>query len=98
SGDGFAELAALDDDGNGWIDEADAAWSQLRVWQPDAEGKGRVQSLNDAGVGAFYLGRVDTRFNINNSANETLGQMRASSIYLREDGSAGTVSQVDLAV
>jgi len=98
SGDGFAELAALDDDGNGWIDEADAAWSQLRVWQPDADGKGRVQSLNDAGVGAFYLGRVDTPFSINSAANETLGMMRASSIYVREDGSAGTVSQVDLAV
>jgi hypothetical protein len=26
SGDGFAELAALDGDGNGWIDEGDAAW------------------------------------------------------------------------
>src|SRR5690606_22817344 len=57
SGDGFAELAQLDD-GNGWIDEADAAWSQLRLWSPDADGKGRLQTLNEAGVGAFYLGRV----------------------------------------
>lgn len=98
SGDGFAELAALDSDGNGWIDESDAAWSQLRVWQPDAEGKGRVQALNEAGIGAFYLGRVDTRFSVNNAANETQALMRASSVYLREDGSAGTVSQIDLAV
>jgi len=98
SGDGFAELAALDEDGNGWIDEADAAWSNLRVWQPDAQGNGQVQTLKDAGVGAFYLGQVDTRFSIRNAANETLGQMRTSSIYLREDGSAGSVSQIDLAV
>ena len=34
SGDGFAELAALD--GDGWIDEGDAAWQRLRVWTPDA--------------------------------------------------------------
>ncbi len=98
TGNGFAELAALDEDGNGWIDEGDAAWSQLRVWRPDAEGKGSVQSLKEAGVGAFYLGRVDTAFSLNNTANETQGLMRASSIYLRADGSAGTVSQIDLAV
>ena len=98
TGNGFDELAALDEDGNGWIDEADGAWSQLRVWRPDAEGKGSVQSLKEAGVGAFYLGSVDTAFSLNNTANETQALMRANSIYLRADGSAGTVSQVDLAV
>lgn len=98
SGDGFAELAALDDDGNGWIDEADAAWSQLRLWSPDAEGKGRLQTLNDAGVGAFHLGRVDTPFGLKDAANDTQGLLRASSIYLREDGRVGTLSQVDLRV
>ncbi|ENO87431.1 hypothetical protein [Thauera linaloolentis] len=98
TGNGFDELAALDGDGNGWIDENDAAWSQLRVWQPDARGEGTLQTLAEAGVGAFYLGRADTQFSLKDAANETLGMMRASSIYLREDGSVGTVSQVDLAV
>lgn len=98
SGDGFAELAALDDDGNGWIDEADAAWSQLRLWSPDAEGKGRLQTLNEARVGAFHLGRVDTSFGLKDAANDTQAMMRASSIYLREDGRVGTLSQVDLRV
>jgi len=98
SGDGFAELAALDDDGNGWIDEADAAWSQLRLWSPDAEGQGRLPTLNEAGVGAFHLGRVDTSFGLKDAANDTQAMMRASSIYLREDGRVGTLSQVDLRV
>ena len=98
TGDGFAELAGLDDDRNGWIDEADAAWSQLRIWRPDAHGEGSLKTLEQAGVGAFYLDRVGTPFSLNNAANEALGQMRASSIYLREDGSVGTVSQVDLRV
>jgi hypothetical protein len=98
SGNGFAELDRLDDDGNGWVDEADAAWSQLRLWAPDAEGKGRLQTLNEAGVGAFYLGRVDTAFSLKDAANDTQGLMRASSVYLREDGGAGTISQVDLRV
>ena len=98
TGDGFRELAALDEDGNGWIDENDAAWSQLRVWQPDAKGGGLLYTLEEAGVGAFYLGRVETPFSLRDGANQTLGEMRSSSIYLREDGSVGSVSQIDLGV
>lgn len=98
TGNGFDELAALDDDGNGWLDEADAAWKSLYVWQPDAAGKGTLQSLAAAGIGAFHLGSVSTPFSLNNAANETLGLMRATGVYLREDGGVGTVSQVDLSV
>lgn len=98
TGDGFAELARLDDDGNGWIDEADSAWSQLRVWQPDAAGEGSAQSLGEAGVGALHLGRVATPFSLKDAANDTQGLMRTSGVYLREDGRAGTLSQVDLKV
>ena len=41
AGDGFADLARLDADGNGWIDEADPAYAALGVWFPD----GRIQPL-----------------------------------------------------
>lgn len=98
SGDGFSELARLDDDANGWIDEADAAWSQLRVWRPDAAGKGSVRSLSEVGVGALHLGRVATPFSLKGAAHDTQGVMRASGVYLREDGGVGTLSQVDLKV
>ncbi|MBN8442465.1 MAG: hypothetical protein J0M28_12325 [Thauera sp.] len=98
TGNGFSELAVLDDDGNGWLDEADAAWQSLKVWQPAAAGMGTLQSLATAGIGAFHLGSVSTPFSLNNAANETLGLMRATGVYLREDGGVGTVSQVDLSV
>lgn len=98
SGNGFAELAQLDGDGNGWIDENDASFTRLRVWRPDVDGKGSLQTLTEAGVGALYLGKVETPFSIRNAANQTLGEMRSSSIYLRDNGSVGTVSQVDLSV
>jgi len=98
TGDGFAELAEFDADGNGWIDENDPIFSKLKVWTPDASGAGTLQSLAEANVGALYLGRVDTAFALKNAANETLGQMRSTSVYLREDGSVGAVSQVDLSV
>ncbi|MFN3984377.1 MAG: hypothetical protein ACK4KV_02755 [Rhodocyclaceae bacterium] len=98
SGNGFAELAALDSDGNGWIDEADPAYAQLRIWRPDANGGGTLTTLADAGVGALYLGNVATPFELRGANNGTLGVMRASGIYLRENGSVGTISQIDLSV
>ena len=98
SGDGFADLAQLDADRNGWIDENDPAWSQLRVWKPDAEGKGTLQTLAEADVGAVSVANVATGFDIKTADNTQLGRMRASGVYLRESGGVGTVSQVDLSV
>lgn len=98
TGDGFAELAALDADGNGWIDEADPAFADLRVWSPAADGAGSLRDARSAGLGAIHLGSVATPFALRNADNQTLGVMRSSSFYLREDGSAGTLSQIDLSV
>ncbi len=96
SGDGFQELAALDGDGNGWIDENDAAYAQLQVWSRDAAGKEGLQSLADASVGAIALARIATPFSVKTEANELLGQIRSSGIFLQEDGTAGTIQQIDL--
>lgn len=98
SGDGFADLAADDGDGNGWIDEGDAIYRQLRVWTPAGDGDGTLRSLQEAGVGAIALTRIDTPFAIRDAANETLGQVRSSGIFLQESGEAGTIQQVDLSV
>jgi hypothetical protein len=98
SGDGFADLAALDSDGNHWIDEADAAYDTLRVWQRDENGQSTLTGLREHGVGALYLGSSETPFSLKDDDNRLLGQVRASGIYLNEDGSAGTLQQIDLAV
>jgi hypothetical protein len=94
--DGFAELAALDDDGNGWIDESDAAFEKLQIWSRDDAGKDQLQSLAAAGVGAIALSQIGTPFEIKNNANELLGQVRSTGIFLQEDGVAGTIQQIDL--
>ena len=97
SGDGFADLAAHDADGNGWIDENDAVYSKLRVWTRDANGKDRLLTLKEADVGAIYLGSADTEFSLNDPlTNEINGMVRKSGVYLRESGGAGTLSHVDL--
>lgn len=93
SGNGFADLARLDDDHNGWIDEGDAAWSKLGLWSADG-----YQSLTQRGVGALYTTAVDAPFALKNSDNELLGQIRAAGLYLSEAGEVGSMQQVDLAV
>lgn len=97
TGNGFGELAKLDSDHNGWIDENDAAYDQLRVWTRDARGD-RLSTLREAGVGAISLAQVSTPFALKDSSNDLLGQIRSSSVFLREDGKAGTIQQVDLTV
>ena len=98
TGNGFAELAALDADKNGWIDENDVAYADLRIWTKDGAGKDQLSTLKQANVGAISLAHVATPFDLKNAQNEQQGEIRASSIYLQENGAAGTIQQIDLTV
>jgi len=98
TGNGFAELAKLDDDRNGWIDEQDAAYRGLSVWTKAADGADTLRGLKESGVGAIFTGYADTAFALTDNANELRGQVRRTGIYLAESGSAGSVQQVDIAV
>ncbi len=98
SGDGFADLAKYDDDGDGWIDEDDAVWSQLKIWCKDENGNDVLYSLADKGVGAICLQKAATQFSLNSQAtNETNGYIRSTGVFLYENGMAGTVQHVDVA-
>ena len=98
SGDGFAELAAYDLDGNGWIDEADAIYDKLRVWSVDESGKPRLFTLKESDVGAICLASAPTQFSITDEWNNARATVRASGFFLHESsGMAGSVQQIDLA-
>ena len=98
TGDGFAELAQYDADGNQWVDEGDPIYARVSVWRQDSSGASGLVPLGAAGVGAIYLGKAPTPFEVRDEHNELLAVVRSSSIYLHPDGSAGTVQQVDLVV
>lgn len=98
SGNGFSELAAYDQDGNQWIDENDAVFAQLRIWSKDTEGNDQLATLKAAGVGALFLGNASTEFSLKDASNRLDGQVRATGIYLRENGSVGSLQQIDLAI
>ncbi len=94
TGNGFAELAELDDDGDGWIDEDDAAFADLRVWSGDS----KPLSLKAAGVGAINVSGVATPFTLGRSDAEATGFVRSTGLWLAEDGSPHTVQQIDIVV
>jgi hypothetical protein len=95
---GFGELAALDSDGNRWIDENDSAFSALRIWTPDAQGGGTLETLAQRKVGAIAADHVASPFELRGAGNSNLGAIAASGIYLTEDGGAGSVQELDLTV
>ncbi len=96
SGDGFAELAAYDDDGNHFIDEGDAIYQQLRIWQRLEDGSQKLVALGDKTIGiTIYLGHVSTPFQLKAADNASLGEIASSGVYLTEDGSVGTVQQIN---
>ena len=64
NGDGFADLARYDEDGNGWIDENDSIWSKLKIWCKDEKGNDVLYKLSDKGVGAICLQNVSTDFTL----------------------------------
>lgn len=99
SGDGFKDLAAYDEDGNGWIDENDSVFNDLTIWTLDANGDKVQISLKQADVGAIYLGNASTEFSLKNAeTHDTNGVIRKTGIFLKESGGAGTVQHIDLAI
>ena len=106
NGDGFADLAQYDEDGNGWIDENDAIWSKLKIWCKDENGNDVLYKLSDKGVGAICLQNVSTDFTMQGdrksqdgttNANATNAVVRKTGIFLYENGNVGTVQHVDMA-
>ncbi len=96
TGDGFGELAAFDEDGNGWIDENDSIFSKLRIMTVNEQGERELYGLMESDVGAIYLGRIDTGFIHRDDENNPTSVLRETGMFLHEkDGRAGGVQHVD---
>lgn len=89
TGSGFRELEAHDADQNGWIDENDAIFFDLKVWTKEPEAD-RLVDLKAYDIGAVYLDNSSTTFDLEG------GRVRDTGIYLREGGETGFIQEVDL--
>ncbi|NRA21008.1 MAG: hypothetical protein HRU05_11065 [Oceanospirillaceae bacterium] len=94
---GFADLAAYDEDGNNFIDAGDSIFSELKLWTKTSE----IDQLNDLSsmdIGAIYLGAIDTKFDLKGEDNQFNGRLISSGLYLTEQGGIGSVQQIDMVV
>ncbi|MEP7364972.1 MAG: hypothetical protein ABI972_17100 [Acidobacteriota bacterium] len=94
TGDGFSELAAFDADHNGWIDEGDPVFGELRLRLED----GTLTDLGALGIGALSTSGIAGEFQYKNDANELVATVRKTGVYLNENGTAGALRQIDLVV
>jgi hypothetical protein len=66
SGDGFADLQALDSNGDGVINALDPAFSSLEVWvDQTADGQGEIETLSQLGITSISLATTPVGGNIN---------------------------------
>ena len=99
SGNGFADLAEYDSDGNGWIDEGDEIWDKLMIWCMDENGRTELYHVSEKGIGAICLQNVSSDFSLNSlKTNQTNAAVRNTGIFLYENGGVGTVQHMDLAI
>lgn len=98
SGNGFEELAAFDTDKNGWIDENDSAFDELSILSGEGWDSAFLTDLKQAGIGAISLSNGESEFTVKDQANNTLGKIRRTGVYITEDGKAGSVQQIDFSL
>jgi hypothetical protein len=96
--DGFNELAELDYDNNGFIDENDPDFKTLMLWTGRTNEESELNDLGYHGIGAIGLINVESEFSVKDDLNNTRGEIRKTGIYLKENGLAGTIQQLDLSV
>jgi hypothetical protein len=97
SGNGFSELTQYDKDGNGFIDENDVIFDSLKIWVKNSS-EDRLVSLDDLNIGAIATQSVNSPLNIRNENSELKGAIRQSGFYLKNDGEAGLIQQIDFVV
>lgn len=98
TGNGFGELSEYDDDSNSWIDENDTIFDKLQIWLKNEDNNEKeLVGLGEVGIGAIFLGSQTSEFTYKTNMNQTLGEMKRCGIFLNENGTSGTISQIDFA-
>jgi hypothetical protein len=98
-GNGFSELAKYDQDNNNWIDESDDIFDKLRIWFKNSEeSEGELIGLGEKGIGAIYLQPQSGQYTYKTDQNQSLGELKSSSIFLNENGTVGHIAQIDFAL
>ncbi|MBL4942539.1 MAG: hypothetical protein JKY81_12870 [Colwellia sp.] len=100
TGQGFAELARLDSNNNGFIDAEDKDFERLYLWQPNADNSQteRWLSLQEAKIQAISLSAISTPFDFYDQQGQLQAQLRQSSFAISDEGYGRGVHQVDVRI
>ncbi len=93
---GFEILAKYDGDGNGWIDEGDEIFNELRVWENIGHGNMRLVTLKEAGIGAIYLEDGTNDVDLWKTRSRGKDTIKTSSVALREDGNISGIHTLNI--
>lgn len=85
----------FDSDQNNWIDENDAVYHQLRLWNPEVTGD-ILSTLQERNIGAIYLKTLATPFSYKGTDHESVAELAATSVVLSSNESVGTIQQLNL--
>jgi hypothetical protein len=94
SGQGFAELAEFDDNGNGFIDPADDIWQYLYLWRPEQN----LLTMQQADLSAISITSVATPMPLYNNQQQLAGQLQRSGLAFSSNGTPALVQQIDVVV
>ena len=94
TGQGFAELAAFDDNGNGFIDPSDDIWQYLYLWRPNQP----LQSMTEAKLGAFSVSSVATPMPLLDKKQQKTGEIQRSGLAFTDNARPVLLQQIDLLV
>lgn len=61
-----------------------------------SDGQTQLQKLAGLDIGAIYLGNLSTTFDVRGNDNTLMGRIGATGLFLREDGTPGTVQHLDI--
>jgi hypothetical protein len=90
---GFYAMADLDDNHDGKLDNQDAAWSELKIWQDrDSDGitdAGELKTLDELGIQSINTGFTSTA-TTDSQGNRHLQQ----GSYTKADGSTGQAEDI----
>ena len=93
TGQGFQELAAYDQDQNGFIDAADDIYASLRLSTLNTDGSQHHFSLAEKNIGAIATHSIDQQFQFNTN-NEQLAQLKRSSYAVKDGAALGQIALV----
>ncbi len=83
----------LDSNGDGIFDNADAAWSEVKVWK-DSNQNGKVDSGELLTLEQSNISGINLDYHYSNNADANGNEHRQQGSFIKTDGTTGSIHDV----